>query len=133
MYIYIYVPENRIYYNLVAADSGYEGYSKDHYYHSKDATMDNARLKQRRLFCGCAPCMKLFPGSSLTLANSARAAGTSPKGTFVLIKPKRPDAEFAKNRRIGKPIKEVSDGLLVGRNVTIRIHPSERRDNPSYE
>ena len=107
-YIYMYVPEDGIDYNLVAADSGYEGSRKDHYCRSEGATMENDCLKRRRIFCGCEPCMKLLPGCSLTPANSARTTGTIPEGTFVWIKLKRPDAEVDHTGRTSKPLKEFS-------------------------
>ena len=133
-YIYMYLPEDAMDELIVAADSGYSGSSKDHYYRSIGATQEAARLSRRQRACGCQPCFRLKPlDCKLTPANTDVKAGTTPQSMTVTIKPLREAPEARHTRNARNPLPEFCRGLRVGTNVIIRLSDDEREDNPDEE
>ena len=126
-YLYIYIPEGAVeeMEKVVAADEGYDGSSKDHYYWSKE----NNRLHRRMRVCPCDPCLKLDFVNCL-LKPGAREAGTTPLGSDVVVKPKRPEPEARVTRGVVKPLADFAPSLSAGQNVILRVHRSDRANNP---
>ena len=78
-YIYMYMVEEAMAYDVVAVDAGYAGSSKDHYYLSRGATEVASRMGHRNRKCGCQPCLDLtFEGYLLTKTRTDLCAGTTP-------------------------------------------------------
>ena len=78
-YIYMYMVENAMAYDVVAIHAGYVSSSKDHYYLSRGATEKALRFGHRNRKCGCEPCLDLtFENCLLTRARTDLCAGTTP-------------------------------------------------------
>lgn len=133
-YIYMFLPENAIDESIVAADGGYSGSSKDHYYLSIGLTSEASRLLRRERACGCKPCLQLnYSNCELTPANVALKTGATPRGTQVVIKPLRETAEKRHTRNARNPLPDFCRRLEIGSNVIVRVSSDEREDNPDED
>ena len=118
-YICMYLPEDGINNKIVSVDEGYNGSSKDHYYRSIRVTEESSRLTHRTRVCGCRPCLKLEDYCTLTLENTALAAGTTPRARPVKSYSARPTpaARHAQNARNPRP--DFCTGLKIGGKVIV--------------
>ena len=81
-YIYMYMVENAIAYDVVAVHAIYVGSSKDHYYLSHGATEEASGLGYCNRKFGCEPCLDLtFEDCLLTSARTDLCADTTPRST----------------------------------------------------
>ncbi len=132
-YVFMFMPEDAMNESIVAADAGYSGSSKDHYYRSMGITIQSARLLRKERACGCQPCLKLEGNCILTPANATLTAGTTPRATSVLILPLRETPEARHTRNARNPLPEFCGALRVGMNVVVRVSEEERNENPDEE
>jgi hypothetical protein len=132
-YIFMFLPEDAMNDVIVAAASGYSGSSKDHYYRSMGATIQAARLLRRMRSCGCWPCLTLEPNCSLTPVNANLTAGTTPRGTSIVIPPLQQTQEARHTRNARNPLPEFCESLKIGTNVVVRVSAEERSENPDEE
>jgi len=108
---------------------GVNGSSKDHYYRSIGVTEEASRLTRRTRACGCRPCLQLEDTCTLTLDNTALAAGTTPRATTVKLYSARPTLAARHTRNARNPRPDFCTGLKIGGNVIVRASKEERNLN----
>ena len=82
--------------------------------------------------CACDPYMNLKWGCLLTPRNFEEESATISLVSSNKIKPKCPDDIASQTRKTRNPFKEFPEGLPIGDNVILRIHPEERDGNLNY-
>ena len=133
-YIYMFLDEHSMDESIVAAQGGYRGSSRDHYYQSVGVTGEAARLLRRERACGCKPCLQLKSQEcELTPANVNVKTGTTPRPTSLVIQPLRQSSTTRHTRNARNPLPEFCMSLSVGGNVIVRVSDDERSDNPNEE
>jgi len=116
---------------------GYKDSSKDHYYRSMGTEMNTARLFRRRRPCACDHCLQpdLQGQCLLTPSNVDREAALTATGTSHKIGAAPPPAQSADTRGTSRRRNAagIAEGIVVGSDVVLRMHPDERRLNPEDE
>ncbi len=117
----------------MAANEGYSGSSKDHYYHSLGVTSEASCLKHQERSCGYQSCLKLMEGCLLAPANQCQRVGITPRTTEVALNSARQSPEARHTRNSRNPLPEFCNKLSMGQNIIVWVANNERLDNPDKD
>ena len=128
--IYAFLKEDSMDEAIMAADGGYKGSSKDHYYRSVGVTLEAARLLRRKRACGCKPCLQMKQNCELTHANLYGKTGTTPSADTAVIQSLRQDLTPRHTWNARNPLPALCNELKVGQNIIVRVSGEVREDKP---
>ena len=124
-YLYCFVPEDGIKYDLVSAKKGYSGSSRDHQYFSVGSEMGDSEIICREKVCSCTPCLCGRPRECefRRLVGNVRSVRIQPEPAA-----ERRETRAGVGRGGRSSLDHFAQTIRRGDVVIVRVHAKDKND-----